>query len=221
MIRRCPQSYWTVAAIPFLLLSTSQQTGIITHLHPDGSAERLVYVRAAASRADEAAGLIRDYLPAADLHQRVLEGEGERVLAWRDGVFAGLSRVGDIEIGTTSFLQSPLSLYTTHTWKETLTFDRGDATDVEVHGVGLAELTYIVRMPGTITTSTPPAKTEGNKCEWAVKVQEAPQTFTAESRSFRWGYAILWAYVLLFVLVKLIAVLPGFLSKLPRKPHKI
>ena len=158
MRHRRPLGLFTVAAIPYLLLSSSQQAGIVTHLYPDGSGERATYARAAAGRAPEIAGLLRDAMPRADLARSVEEAEGKRVLAWRDGQFADMNNVGEVETTTTGIVQSPMSIYSTHTWKETLSFDRGDATEIEVEGMDRAEMTYIVRMPGKVTTTSPPAQ---------------------------------------------------------------
>ncbi len=222
MRHRHPISFWMASAIPFLLLSTTQQAGIITHVNPDGSGERMVYARAASGRAPEAAKQMRAFLGNADVAQETREGDGKRVLAWRDGIYADLSKAGDIEVGTMGIVQSPLSfLYTTHTWKETLAFDRGDATDIEVHGVKLAELDYVVRMPGKITSATPAGQQEGNRVRWAVKVGSDAQTFTVESRSVRWPYLVLCIYVALFVLVKVGGLVLGIAKRMPRKPRKI
>lgn len=221
MRHRRPLGLFTVAAIPYLLLSSSQQAGIVTHLYPDGSGERATYARAAAGRAPEIAGLLRDAMPRADLARSVEEAEGKRVLAWRDGQFADMNNVGEVETTTTGIVQSPMSIYSTHTWKETLSFDRGDATEIEVEGMDRAEMTYIVRMPGKVTTTSPPAQLEGNKAQWTVKVTDQPQTFTAESKSVRWSYVVLLAYVLLFIVLKLIVALPKLLARIPRKPRKI
>ena len=218
---RGPLGLFTVAAIPYLLLSSSQQAGIVTHLYPDGSGERATYARTAAGRAPEVAGLLRDAMPRADLSRNVQEAEGKRSLVWRDGQFADMNKVGEVETTSPGIVQSPMSIYTVHTWKETLSFDRGDATDIEVEGMEQAEMAYIVRMPGTITTTSPPAQLEGNKAQWTVKVTDKPQTFTAESRSVRWSYIALLAYVLLFVVVKVLMALPGLLARVPRKPRKI
>lgn len=212
---------WSLAAIPYLLLSSSEQAGIVTHVDPDGSGERLVYARGATARAPEMSRHLQALLPASDWNRTELEAGGERTRLWRDAQLADLSRVGDVQVERTGILHSPLSLFTYHTWKETLTFDRGEATDVEVHGKGLARLTYVVRMPGTVLSHSPPGEVEGNRVEWTVAAASEPQTLTVESRSVRWGYLLLWIYVLAFVVVKAAAVAPRLARRVRRKPKRI
>ncbi|MCE5218900.1 hypothetical protein LLH03_17940 [bacterium] len=215
--RRSP--IWTLAAVPYLLLSASQQAGVITHLNPDGSGERLVYARGAVGRGSELDKYLTRALPGAEFCRQ--SSEGGNYLTWRDTNTANLAKVSQAEVTNMGILQSPFSIFSTHVWKEALTFDRGDATEVEVHGQELAQFHYIVRMPGTITTSTPPGKVEGNRVEWEAKIGPEPQTFTVESRTVRWAYLILWIYVLAFVVTKCIAVAPRVLAKVRRKPKRI
>lgn len=212
---------WSVAAIPYLLLSSSQQAGLITHVSPDGSGERLAYARTAVGRQPEVVKHLGRTLPVSDIRRAVSEADGRRVLVWRDAHVADLQRVGDIETTHEGILRRPMSIYTTHTWKETLTFDRGDATEVEVVGRGLAELHYVVRMPGRITTTHPAGAVDESKVEWMVKVTPTPQTFTAESVSVRWAYLLLWLYVAAFLITKAVAYGPRVAKRVRRRPRKI
>lgn len=209
------------AAVPYLLLSTSQQAGVITHVFPDGSGERLVYARGTADRASELGKYLDRTLPGADWARTVREGSAERVLAVRSAQPANLATTPEVEVKHLGIVNSPFSPFSVHTWTEKLTFDQGGATPVEVQGQGAAELKYIVRMPGTITQSTPPGKVEGNRVEWDVKVGPEPRTFTVQSRSVRWAYVALWLYVLAFVVVKSLVWVPRVARKLPRKPRRI
>jgi hypothetical protein len=209
------------AAVPYLLLSTSQQAGVITHVFPDGSGERLVYARGTADRASELGKYLDRTLPGADWARTVQEGSAERVLAVRSAQPANLATTPEVEVKHLGIVNSPFSPFSVHTWSEKLTFDQGGATPVEVQGQGVAELKYIVRMPGTITQSTPPGKVEGNRVEWDVKVGPEPRTFTVESRSVRWAYVALWLYVLAFLVVKSLVWVPRVARKLPRKPTRI
>lgn len=210
---------WTLAAIPYLLLSASQEAGIRTYVYPDGSGERAVYARAAPSRAEDLRVQLRKALPGAEVSGT--EHEQSTALLWRDQLPADLSVVGDAECVHEGIIQKPLSPFTTHSWKETVKFDRGDATAVEVQGQGLAKLKYVVRMPGTITSSSPAGKTEGNRVEWDLSIGGQPQTFTVESRTVRWPYLLLWAWVLAFVLSKVAVYAPRVAKRIPRRPKKI
>lgn len=221
MRHRCYALAWAVAAIPYLLLSSSQQAGIITHVSPDGSGERCVWARTAAGRYKEASRYLGQTLRASDIARVVREDDRQHALIWRDVHLADLTRIGDAEVTDLGIAQNPLSIFTTHTWKETLTFDRGDATDVEVHGQSLAQLQYAVRMPGAVLNSTPPGKVDGNVVEWSVKVGDAPQTFTIESRTTRWAYLVFWLYVLVFVVMKVVGYAPKVAKRIRRKPRKI
>jgi len=209
----------TLAAIPYLLLASSQQAGIVTHLAPDGSGERLVYARAATGRTSEAVRYLRQAVPGESREGGRVETD--RVLLWRDSRGANLQRLGDVEVATTGILQAPFSLYSTHTWKESLTFDRGDATDVEVAGKQVAELKYILRMPGKVVSQSPPATVEDNRIEWTVRATTDAQVFTAESRTFRWAYLILLAYVLVFLAVKIATYAPRVAKQIRRRPRRI
>jgi hypothetical protein len=221
MLRRRLSVFSLAAAVPYLLLSTSQQAGIITHVFPDGSGERLVYARGTADRVPEVAKYLERALPGADWTRTVREGSADRVLAVRSLQPANLATVPEVEVKSLGIVNSPFSPFSIHTWSEKLSFDQGNATDVEVHGQGVAELKYIVRMPGTITQATPPGKVEGNRVEWDVKVGPEPKTFTVESRSVRWAYVALWVYVLAFLVVKVCSWVPRIARKLPRRPRKI
>ncbi len=212
---------WTLAAVPYLLLSASQQAGIITVVDSDGSGERCVYARTATGRAPEVARQLAVALPDADLQRSTAEAEGQRSLAWRDARVCDLSRVGEVEVANFDVVQAPLSLFTRHTWKETVSFDRGEATDVEVSGQSQAELHYVVVMPGRVTASSPPGKVSGNKVEWSVRVSSRPQAFTAESQSLRWPYLVVWAYLLAFVISKGVGYAPRVAGRLRRKPRRI
>lgn len=212
---------WSVAAIPYLLLSSSQQAGLVTHVSPDGSGERLAYARTAAGRQREALKHLGQTLPVSDIRRAATEADGQRMLVWLDAHVADLSRLGEIETSHEGILQQPLSIYTRHTWKETVAFDRGDATEVEVVGKGLAELHYVVRMPGRITATTPPGAVDESKVEWMVRVTPTPQTFTAESVSVRWAYLLLWLYVLAFLITKAIVYGPRVAKRIRRRPRKI
>lgn len=209
------------AAVPYLLLSTSQQAGVITHVFPDGSGERLVYARGTADRASELGKYLDRALPGADWARTVREGSADRVLAIRSAQPANLATVPEVEVKSLAIVHSPFSPFSIHTWSEKLTFDQSGATDVEVHGQGVAELKYIVRMPGTVTQTTPPGKVEGNRVEWDVKVGPEPKTFTVQSRSIRWAYLALWVYVVAFLVVKACAWAPRIARKLPRRPRRI
>ncbi len=209
----------TLAAVPYLLLSSSRQAGVITHLAPDGSGERLVYARAATDRAPEALKYVRRVIPGEAREGRA--SETESLLLWRDMQGANLQRIADVEIVTRGIIQAPLSIFTYHTWKETLSFDRGDATEVELQGKSLAELKYILRMPGKVTSQSPPAKVENNRIEWDVRPSANAQTFTAESRTVRWAYILLLLYVLVFLGVKTAEYAPRVARQIRRRPRRI
>jgi hypothetical protein len=221
MLRRRLSILSLAAAVPYLLLSTSQQAGVITHVFPDGSGERLVYARGTADRASELGKYLDRTLPGADWDRTVHEGSADRVLAVRSAQPANLATTPEVQIKNLGIINSPFSPFTIHTWSEKLTFDQGGATAVEVNGQGVAQLKYIVRMPGTITQSTPPGKVDGNRVEWDVKVGSDAKTFTVESRSVRWAYLALWVYVLAFLVVKGCVWAPRVARKIPRKPRRI
>jgi len=214
-------SLLTVAAIPFLLLSSSQEAGIVTRVNPDGSGERLVYARSAVGRAPDVARYLTKAQPACEQGGTREEAGGQQANQWRWVNPANLDTVGEAEAKTLGVVHEPLSMYTKHTWQETVTIDRGDATDIEVQGQAMAQMTYIVRMPGSVTSHSPVGEVDGNKVTWTVLAKDCPKTFKAESRTFRWGYVALWAYVLLFLLVKIAAVVPRIVRMVPRKPRKI
>lgn len=209
---------WTLAAVPYLLLSCSQQAGIVTVVQPDGSGERLVYARAAGGRADEARGHLRKLLPGQALEGRNV---GDEECWYRDTQVANLATVGDVEVANLGIVQKPLSIHTKHVWTETLAFDPGDATDAELHGQSLVQLHYAVTMPGKILSQRPPANVTDNVAEWEVKVGPEPQTFTVESQTVRWAYLALWLYVLAFALVKAAAFAPTIAKQVKRKPRRI
>ena len=221
MTTRLRSPIWTLATVPYLLLSSSQQAGIVTRVHSDGSGERLVYARGAAGRVPEINKYLGAAFPGSDWNHVGAES-WDRVLAWRDGQVANLATVGDkVEVQTLGIVEAPLSFRTRHIWKETLTFDRGAATDVEVHGQSLAQFHYVVYMPGKITSSSPAGKTEGGKVEWTVGGGPAPQTFSVEAETIRWPYIAIWVYVLLFLVAKAAVYGPRVAKRIRRKPRRI
>jgi hypothetical protein len=207
------------AAIPFLLLTGSREAGIITHVSSDGSGERLVYADAAADRGAEAGRHLRAALPSAEIDR--VDPTGDQALAWRDTRVANIAQVGDIEFAAMDVAQQPWSLFSTYTWKETVTYDPGSATDVEKAGVEKMKLRYVVRMPGKVTDATPPAEIDGNMAEWKLDVSDQPQTITVASQSFRWSWLLPWAWVVGFVVYQVTRFVPGAAKRIPRQPRKI
>lgn len=216
-----PLKHWELAAIPYLLLTVSQQAGVVTYVSTDGSGERMVYARTATSRAPEAARYLREALPGSDAQASRAEAEGNRTLLWRDAQLANVASTPEAECQTDGIIQRPFSIYTRYAWKETVSFSRGDATDLEVQAQPGASARYVVRMPGRITSTSPSTSTEGNKAEWEIQVGAAPQTLTAESVTVRWGYLALWAYVLLFLGTQALALAPRVARRVRRKPRRI
>lgn len=214
-------SLLATAAIPYLLVSGARQAGLVTHLKGNGSGERLVYARCPSGRQPEISKQLRNVLPGFVLQETVEEASGELVLIWRDGAFADLEKAGNIEVENIGIWQEPLSLFSKHKWQEVIEFDRAGATDVEVEGAELAQLRYLVRMPGSIVRTNPPAKTDGNRAQWTVRVKDEPQTFIAESRSLRWPYLLLLIFVGLFVVVKGSGLARRIVKKIPRRPRRI
>lgn len=210
---------WQFAAIPYLLLTVSQQAGVITYVSTDGSGERMVYCRAATSRVAEASRHLQEALPQSATERR--SAEGEQTLLWRDAQLADLNRIPGSEAQTLGIVQTPLSIFTRHSWKEEVSISRGDATELELAAQPGAALRYVVRMPGRITETSPGASTEGNKAEWRVKVGGPPQTLSAESVSIRWTYLVMWLYVLAFVASKAVQYAPRVTRRVRRKPRKI
>jgi hypothetical protein len=216
-----PIRRWEFAAIPYLLLTVSQQAGVVTYVATDGSGERMVYARTATSRAPEAARYLHEALPGSDAVSRQAEAEGSATLLWRDTQLANIASTPDAQCETAGIVQNPLSIFTHYRWQETVSISRGDATDLEVAAERDASVRYVVRMPGRITDTSPSASTVGNRAEWQVKVGGPAQTLSAESVSVRWTYLALWVYVLLFLATKALAVAPRLARRIRRKPRKI
>jgi len=207
------------AAIPFLLMTGSQEAGIITHVSPDGSGERLVYARTAADRVPETQKYIQTTLPVAAI-ERVKDESGQK-LVWRDTQAANLANVAEAEFGVMNVIQKPFSFFTTYSWKEKVSFDPGSVTDAEKVGLDKVKLDYIVQMPGKVTNVTPAGETTGNQAEFKLDVSEDPVEVTVEAQSLRWPWILVWAWIIGYIVYRITHIAPKMASRVPKQPRRI
>lgn len=211
------------ATIPFALLANSSQVQMNVTVERDGGALRQIIAAANPYFKDQLPKYVNDVGAGGGWDRKWQRGDGTLVTYARD------FRIHDANFGggrlqIEDVLQNPLSLYTTYTWTEEVSFAYTSDADAAMASAGGKCLAYTLRMPGTVQeASTQPsagskASTEGNSAEFVLSAASPKVTVTAVSTKTRWGYLLVVLYVLAWVALEIMRVL-GRLARL--RPRKI
>ena len=208
-----------LAAVPYLLLSTSQSVTFTTIVERDGSGLRQFAASCLDDRVREVRKRIREASPHFDVEsRRVSSGQTIFIRNWRP---AGLDNPPDrdISLQITDIAQQPLSIFTDYQWSEKLEIYRQTATEVETEGEQLAVLHYVLQMPGTILPHTLSAggRVENGQAVWELTGDKDEYTLEAHSRQVRWGYLLILIYILAFVIFQIVSYVEQRIKNRPRK----
>lgn len=213
-----------LAAVPFALLANSSLTVLTLTVEPDGSAHRQISVVAAPYFRDQVPGWARDVRADTDWDMAWTVTRESDFIYNRDARVPALPQSGDTAALTiTDVFQNPLSIYTTYHWREVVSYSylyESDPTAAQAVGKSLI---YEVTMPGTVTDAsvTPAtgssAKSEGRKATFELDVSQGQQTIEIEASRPRWGYMLVLAYILAYVIYCVTRLVMHRLRIQPRK----
>ncbi|MFP3904703.1 MAG: hypothetical protein ACLFWB_10725 [Armatimonadota bacterium] len=211
--------------IPFALALNSSRVQISTTIHRDGSGLRQVAAEAGEYYARDLPGWTRD-AEAGKTWQRYSRSSSKTqstVTVTRDFLSSNMNQVGDT-LTFVDVFQKPLDIYTTYTWTETVQLKYHYDTNPAEARAGEHEMQYAVTMPGVITDATCDPIAEGgqdisgNTVTFTLAADNPEHTITVHSRHIRWEYLAIAAWIVLFILVKII----GFIVQRRRtRPRRI
>ena len=212
--------------VPFALLINSTRVVVTTQIFPDGTALRQV--------SGEADTYFRKSL---NKWTYDVEAGGRWQKRWRDEsttrgtttitrnfLSSRLHSGGAAAPQILDVFEKPLSIYTAYTWSERITLKYHQNTNPAEAKAGGHYLTYYVILPGSVTearcttgSARGPAKTSGGRATFLLDASVPNHQITVISRSVRWGYLAVLAYVLLFILYKGIGAVTRYVRSRPRR----
>ncbi len=210
--RKWPLPSGLVALLPFQLFLLSRDVVLETEVAPNGAAYRVATVVVAHDRLPEAEEAFRRAFP-------------PRPWQWRRGAAGGdVALTADYRHGgvsqhagaTFSAHKSPFSLWTTYTFTDRIEVEQiapGEQAYAEEK-----ELSYRLRLPGTIVETLPVGVGAGGEAEWRAVVGKAPVQLSATSREFRIWYCLILVYLALWLVGYAVG---GVLGIRRRRPKRI
>ncbi len=219
MMRNNPPITILLAAVPYLLLSTSQSVTFTTIVERDGSGLRQFVASCLEDREGDVTKRIREASPHYDVeHRQIGPGQTAIIRNWRPTGLDKLTEKG-VSLQITDIAQQPLSLFTYYDWSEQIEIYRETATEVETEGEKKAVLRYILQMPGTILPQTLSAggQIENGRAVWELTGDEEQYTLKAQARKVRWGYLLILIYVLGFIIFQLVSYTERRIKNRPRR----
>jgi hypothetical protein len=152
--------------LPFLLLSSSRAVSVHTTVYLDGSVRRELQADFLEDRRRNVLPELKSALPIADREGVTRVADVQR--ASRSVILARAESLEGASVDFRNIVETPLSLFTSYTWKEILNIPADTATTIEKAGRTQAEVKYEVVMPGKILEAKavaqqvlPPAPTGG------------------------------------------------------------
>jgi len=219
LIRTNPSTTMLLAAVPYLLLSMSQDVTFTTIVQHDGSGLRQFVASCLENRKEDVTKRIREASPHYDVeHCQIGPGQITIIRNWRPTGLDKLTEKG-VSLQITDIAQQPLSLFTYYDWSEQIQIHRDTATEVEKEGQQKAVLRYILQMPGTILPQTlsTGGQVENDRAVWELTGDEEQYTLKAQSRKVRWGYLLILIYVLGFIIFQLVSYTERRIKNRPRR----
>lgn len=134
--------------LPFLLLSSSRAVSVHTTVYLDGSVRRELQADFLEDRRRNVLPELKSALPIADREGSTRVADVQR--ATRSVILAKAEDIDGASVDFRNIVETPLSLFTIYTWKETLKVPADTATAIEKAGRVQAEFKYKLVMPGKI-----------------------------------------------------------------------
>ncbi len=166
-------------AIPFALLVNSSQVHMTLQVESDGSAHRLIAVDTSPYFRGDVARWVNDVQVGRSWDRTWRKDTGTTFSYSRDYRTQALNRESrNADLAIVDVAQNPLSLFTTYTWREEVSFEYLYESDVQMAQAAEEQLIYEVVMPGTVTEATV-QETKGasseKKIEPAAKAEDEKQ----------------------------------------------
>lgn len=213
-----------LAILPFALLVNSQSVHMNLQVEKDGSGLRQIIADASPYFKNQLPKWVNDVKAEQGWDSEWRTDDGTTFKYARDVRVPALDRPGgEAQLSIEDVFQNPLSLYTTYTWREEVSFAYLYPTDAAAAAGAGQKLTYRIAMPGTVTEATvQPAQdtqvqTQGSYAALSLGASQSIYTVTVTSQRLRWGYLIIVAYVLAFAIYKTLAFIGHRLRMRPRK----
>jgi hypothetical protein len=183
-----------LVAIP-VSLALARGTTFFTEVSTNGSAYRQVAITVQDEEAEEAAARFLQRPQFRDWQRRRQSvAEGTRLTAEeRVGV---ADAEPDVTLGRTSAWV--VDFWSTYHFSEQISPIRQPRTRRDRQLASLATFRYELRMPGAIVEVEPAAEVDGSTARWRLKAGDAPLTIRATSRAFKYGNAVVVAYLALW-----------------------
>lgn len=222
---RCrPAPLTLLAALPFALLANSSRVYLATTMERDGSVHRQITANASPYFNRQVPKWVADVKAGGHWDLQWVESTGTTYEYTRDFRVSSLRGLGETaSLVIKDVIDNPLSLYTTYSWTEEVSFDylyESDPLSARATGT---KLTYFLTLPGQVTeASVQPAgsgsvQQDGSLATFTLEASEARHTLTATSRNLRWGYLLVVLYVLAFAIFQLALTARRVVSQKPRK----
>jgi hypothetical protein len=215
---------WLLTAVPFALLVNSAQVHMTLQIERDGSTRRIIAADTAPYFKNQVPKWINDVQAGCSWDRTWKSDTGTTYFYARDFRCQSPADSGvNSQLTISDVFQNPLWPYTVYTWREEVTFSYLYESDPAAAGAAGKELVYEIAMPGVVTdASVQPSKGSSAEVEagGAVFKLDASQptvTVEATSQRVRWGYLVLVAYILAFVVVKVFVAVGRTLRLKPRK----
>ncbi len=210
-----------LAAVPYLLLSASQDVRLTTVVNWDGSGGREYVVSYEPGRADEVHDWLREHTSGRARQSRP-RSEGPVLTinrSWREANAEKLADQAQPSLRMAGIIENPLSIWTYYRWSEELEIYRDRATEVETLGAQKALLHYQLKMPGRVLPDTVSAKgkAQGDTVTWELSGDADQYTLAATSRRVRWGYLLFLVYVVGFIAFQVVHYTAQAIRNRPRK----
>lgn len=205
-----------LAAVPYLLLSASQDVKLTTVVNWDGSGLREYTVSYSADRQAEVKRRLRERTGQFD-RETSPHCMGAVCVIKRSWRPAKLESIEGTSLRMTGIVQEPLNVFTHYRWSEDLEVYRETATPVETFGEGMAVLRYELKMPGRVTQAGGAREIRGNTVTWELSGGTDKYTLEATSRRVRWGYLAFLVYVVGFVVFQIVHYSAQVIRNRPRK----
>lgn len=187
----------TLVVLPISVLALARGTTLFTDVSPSTALYRQVTFTVDDEAAEQATSefLRRQF---GDWRQRrETVPEGTRLGA--DQRIGSIDDESDIAVRRTGTMI--LHLWTTYSFSEEIRPTKEPRTRREKQLASLATFTYELRMPGRITTTVPMTPdVDGGTARWTLKAADAPMTIKATSEAFKWGNAVVIAYIAVWAL---------------------
>lgn len=220
MIRNKTRITALLAAVPYLLLSASENVTFTTIVERDGSGLRQFTASCLDDREEEVTKRIREASAKYDVERRqVKPGQTVIIRNWRPAGLDNLPQEEGVSLQIADIAQQPLSFFTYYHWSEPVRIEAQTATPMEKEGRSKAVLRYVLQMPGSIlpaTVSTGGQIADG-RVVWELPGDQEETLLEASSRQVRWGYLLITLYVLGFIAFQVVSFTQRVIKNRPRK----